>query len=95
MAVGMYYASQKYYRIDYEWKIIAKISGSALILFFLSRSLGLEPLRISSLAVKLLLLVIFGITLVVIDVVKKEDIRSSAVMLKNIIKKSASRSAEE
>ncbi len=89
MAVGMYFASQKYYRIEYEWNIIAKISGSALCLFFLYRSLSLEPLRISSFVVKLLLLGMFGIVLIFLNVVRKRDIRDSVAMLKNLIKKPA------
>ena len=82
MAVGMYFASQKYYRIDYEWGVIVKMAGSAFLLFILFKYLGLEPLHFSSFVVKLLLLCLFGVVVIVIKVVRKEDLQSSIAMLK-------------
>jgi O-antigen/teichoic acid export membrane protein len=87
MAVGMYFASQKYYRIEYEWSAIIKMTVSAFLLFILSKNLGLEPLQMSSLIVKMLLLGTFGILLMATHVVKKTDILTSVTMLKNLIKK--------
>jgi O-antigen/teichoic acid export membrane protein len=82
MAVGMYFASQKYYRIEYEWGVIVKMAGSAFLLFILFKYLGLEPLHFSSFVIKLLLLCLFGVIVIVIKVVRKEDLQSSIAMLK-------------
>ncbi len=82
MAVGMYFASQKYYRIEYEWGVIVKMAGSAFLLFILFKYPGLEPLHFSSFVIKLLLLCLFGVIVIVIKVVRKEDLQSSIAMLK-------------
>jgi O-antigen/teichoic acid export membrane protein len=64
MAVGMYFTSQRFYRVEYEWNKVLKIAGSAALMFIIFRLLHLPPLDSAGIFVKLLLVIAFGAALV-------------------------------
>ena len=74
MAVGMYFASQRFYRVEYEWNKVLKIAGSAAFMFLLFRLLHLQPLDSIGIIVKLALVVSFGIALVFLKVIDSREI---------------------
>jgi O-antigen/teichoic acid export membrane protein len=44
MAVGIYFASQRFYHVEYEWEKVIKITGSAMVLFIIFLLSHPEPL---------------------------------------------------
>lgn len=79
MAVGMYFASQRFYRVNYEWSKVMKICGATMFLFIIFRILQLEPLDFTSIMWKLGLIIAFVsilILLKVIDASEKTEIKS-------------------
>ena len=74
MAAGMYFASQKFYRVDYEWNKVLKIAGSAACMFIVFRLLHLQPLNFISVVVKLAMVIAFGTALVFMKVIDSKEI---------------------
>jgi hypothetical protein len=74
MAVGMYFASQKFYRVDYEWNKVLKIAGSAACMFIVFRVLHLQPLNSISIVVKLAMVIAFGTALIFMKVIDSKEI---------------------
>jgi O-antigen/teichoic acid export membrane protein len=78
MAVGMYFASQRFYRVEYEWNKVVKIAGLAIILFIILRFADPEPLTFNGIVLKIVMLGVFGSALVLMKVVdsrEKEEIK--------------------
>ena len=74
MAVGMYFASQRFYRVTYEWNKVWKIAGSAAIIFIVFRLLRLQPLDAAGILVKLVLVIAYGTALVALNVIDSREI---------------------
>jgi O-antigen/teichoic acid export membrane protein len=74
MAVGMYFASQRFYRVIYEWNKVIKITGSAAFMFILFRLMHLQPLDFVSLCVKLFIVIAFGAALLFLKVIDSREI---------------------
>jgi O-antigen/teichoic acid export membrane protein len=74
MAVGMYFASQRFYRVKYEWEKVIKIAGSAMVLFTAFLIFHPEPLSFIGSVVKIVLIGIFGVTLLVTKVIDSKEI---------------------
>jgi O-antigen/teichoic acid export membrane protein len=87
MAVGMYFASQRFYRVEYEWEKVVKVSFSALILFLIFRLLGLAPLDAESIIVKILLLIIFWFLLLILKVIDSKEITEMKLLVLRLISK--------
>ena len=73
MAVGMYFASQRFYRVEYEWDKVLKIAGSAALIFLLFQLLHLQPLDSIGIIVKFALVFSFGIALVFLKVIDSKE----------------------
>ncbi len=74
MAIAMYFASQKFYQIQYEWSKVAGIAFAAAIAFIGFKLLHPDPLEWYGLIVKLGLLLAFLALLPVFRVFSRSDI---------------------
>jgi O-antigen/teichoic acid export membrane protein len=74
MAVGIYFASQRFYRVEYEWEKVIKITGSAMVLFSVFLLFHPEPLSFIGSVVKIVLLGVFGVTLLLTKVIDSKEI---------------------
>lgn len=74
MAVGMYFASQKFYRVAYEWDKVLKIAGTTAILFIVFQLVHPEPLLLSGVLMKAALAAAFFIALFILKVVDRTEI---------------------
>jgi O-antigen/teichoic acid export membrane protein len=86
MASGMYIVSQRFYRVEYEWSKVMKIAGSAGLFFILYKILHLTPLVLLSISVKSIIVVLFGVSLVLFNVIDAREIaelKSLALKLLN------------
>ena len=83
MAVGMYFASQRFYRVEYEWNKVLKIAGSAACMFIVFRLLHLQPLDSTGIILKLALVIAFGAALVYLKVIDSREIaEAKAIVLR-------------
>jgi O-antigen/teichoic acid export membrane protein len=85
MAVGMYFASQRFYRVEYEWNKVLKIAGSAAFMFTIFRLLHLQPLDFAGIIVKFVLVVAFGAALVYLKVIDSREIAEVKAILLRIL----------
>lgn len=72
MAAGLYFFSQKYYRINYEYGKVAKILSliivTGIIYYYLYYQVGLNVL------IKFIILILFALAIVLLKVVEKHEI---------------------
>jgi hypothetical protein len=85
MAVGMYFASQRFYRVEYEWNKVLKIAGSAVFMFILFRLLHLQPLDSAGIVVKIVLVIAFGAALVYLKVIDSREIAEVKAILRRFL----------
>jgi O-antigen/teichoic acid export membrane protein len=96
MAVGMYFASQRFYRVAYEWNKVLKIAGSAAFMFIVFRLLHLQPLDSLGILLKLALVIAFGAALLFLKVIdSREIIEMRSIVQKIFTRSSSSKSTEE
>jgi O-antigen/teichoic acid export membrane protein len=74
MAVGMYFVSQRFYRVTYEWSKVLKIAGTAAILFCVFQILHPAPLNFSGTIIKVALVAAFGAALFGLKVIDSGEI---------------------
>ncbi len=74
MAITMYFASQKFYQIRYEWKKVSGMAFAATITFICFRFLHPVPLELPGVMIKLGLLVVFLGLLPAFRVFSKSDV---------------------
>jgi O-antigen/teichoic acid export membrane protein len=89
MAAGIYFASQRFYRVDYEWSIVLKISGLALTLFMLYRFINPEPLTYAGTFIKIMLLCGFGGGLLLLNALDSTEIMEAKKIVRKIISSSS------
>jgi len=90
MAGGMYFASQKFYYVTYEWKRILRLVGVSAAVFVCWLLLGLQPLTAVGTCIKLLLLFGFVLAVATLDIIDKEDIASTKAIVRKIFTRSTS-----
>jgi O-antigen/teichoic acid export membrane protein len=90
MAGGMYYASQKFYYVTYEWKRIIRLVSASAAVFVCWLLLGLQPLTAVGTCIKLLLLLVFAVAIAKMDIIDKEDIASTKAIVRKIFTRSTS-----
>ncbi len=90
MAVGIYFASQRFYRIEYEWGKVIKITGSAMVLFGVFLLSHLEPLSFIGGIVKIVLIGVFGVTLLITKVIDSKEITELKRIIHRIFMPSSS-----
>jgi O-antigen/teichoic acid export membrane protein len=96
MAVGMYFASQRFYRVEYEWNKIWKIAGTAGVLFLIYRLLHLPTLDLVGSLVKVFLVIAFGAAVVFLKVIDSREIIEIKSIARRIFTRSSdSKSIEE
>jgi O-antigen/teichoic acid export membrane protein len=84
MAVGMYFASQRFYRVQYEWSKVLKITGSAVFMFICSHELHLRPLDSIGIGVKIVLVVAFGAALVFLKVLDSKELAEVKALVQRL-----------
>ena len=84
MAVGMYFASQRFYCVDYEWNKVLKVVGSAAFMFIIFRLLHLTPLDSIGILVKLILVIAFGSALVFLKVIDTKEIAEVKAVVRRL-----------
>jgi O-antigen/teichoic acid export membrane protein len=90
MAVGIYFASQRFYHIEYEWEKVIKITGSAIVLFSVFLLFHPEPLSFIGSVVKIVLLGVFGVTLLITKVISSKEIAEVKRIIRRIFMPSSS-----
>ena len=89
MAVGMYFASQRFYRVEYEWNNVLKIVGTAICMFILFRLFQLPPLDYVGFAVKTGLLIAFGTALMFLKVIDSREMAEIRSMVLRVFTRSS------
>jgi O-antigen/teichoic acid export membrane protein len=95
MAAGMYFASQRFYRVEYEWKKVLKITGSAASIFILFRSLHLQPLDSLSIFVKVALVIAYGASIVLMKVIDAKELSEMRSIVQKVFSRSSTSSSPE
>jgi O-antigen/teichoic acid export membrane protein len=90
MAVGIYFTSQRFYRVEYEWKKVLKITGSAMVLFSVFLLSHPEPLSFIGSVVKIVLIGVFGVTLLITKVIDSKEIAEVKKIVHRIFMPSSS-----
>jgi len=88
MAIAMYFASQKFYEIEYEWGKVAGIALAAFIVFVSFRILHPVPLAFHGMLIKLGLLIVFMGMLPVFKVFSKSDVAVVRSTVQRYLRKS-------
>jgi O-antigen/teichoic acid export membrane protein len=86
MAVGMYFASQRFYRVEYEWVKVVKIVGSAIGLFIILRFTHPEPLTTMGIVAKIVMLGVFIGALVLMKVVDSREMAEIKKIFQKILR---------
>jgi O-antigen/teichoic acid export membrane protein len=89
MAVGIYFTSQRFYRVEYEWGKVIKIAVSAMVLFSVFLLFHLEPLSFIGGIVKIALICIFGGTLLITKVIDSREIAELKRIIRRILMSSS------
>lgn len=74
MAVGIYFASQKFYYVEYEWSKIIRSAFATVIVFFAYSFFSLQPATVQGVTIKGLLCVVFVVLLVGLRVFEPSEI---------------------
>jgi O-antigen/teichoic acid export membrane protein len=74
MATGMYFASQHFYRVEYEWRKVGRILISTAGIFILFKLIHPEPLSGVGLVLKLSMIILFLTSLVIMKVIDRNEI---------------------
>jgi len=72
----MYFTSQRFYRIDYEWGKIVAIIAATTVAFICYKLIGPAPLDFAGELIKIGLILGFVGSLPLLGVVKKSDLES-------------------
>jgi O-antigen/teichoic acid export membrane protein len=75
MAAGMYIVSHKYYRIEFEWGRIVRLTMLALGLYAVYTFLSLEPATVAGIAVKIGLMISYLVLLWSFRIIEPGEIR--------------------
>jgi len=95
MAVGMYFASQRFYRVKYEWKKVIKIAGTSACMFILFRLLHLQPLDSVGICVKLVIVIAFGAALLFLKVIDSGEMTEIKSIVQRVFTRSSDAKASE
>ncbi|MCI0708022.1 MAG: oligosaccharide flippase family protein [Ignavibacteriae bacterium] len=77
MAVGMYFVSQRFYPIRYEWGRLFRLAVAGAAVYVLSILWSVEPLSFEGIAVKFLLCVSFVVLVIALKVVMPAELSST------------------
>ncbi len=84
MALGMFIVSQKFYKIDFEWTKIFRVTVIAVGFYAISVLLYLEPGSLWGIFVKLVIVSCFAVLIFVLRVVEKSELlQLREIFLKN------------
>jgi O-antigen/teichoic acid export membrane protein len=81
MAGGMYFVSQRFFRIEYEWGKIARLVGAALAVGAIGFRADFEPLSAFGVMGKLLLIVLFVVLVFFLRVVTRQELSRTKSLL--------------
>lgn len=81
MAVGMYFVSQRFYYVQYEWNKILKLVIIVLLTYGVTMFVHFEPMSAVSLTVKLALSILFLFLVVGFKVVTFQELSSTRSLL--------------
>ena len=88
MAVGMYFFSQRFYRIAYEWSKVGKILVLTAAVFLIFRFLQLEPLNILGIILKTALVISFTFGLIMMKIIDTKEIAEVKMYIKKYFRNS-------
>jgi len=91
LAVGIYFASRKFYPLQYEWGKIVKlcvIAAVPLIIFYL---VPMEPATMVGVLEKLALVVLFGVLLALGRILNPDEIRDTGKAIKGLFGRNSDR----
>jgi O-antigen/teichoic acid export membrane protein len=88
MAVGMYFVSQRFYRIAYEWSKAGKILVLTAALFLIFRFLQLEPLNFFGIILKSALVISFTFGLIMMKIIDTKEIAEVKMYIKKYFRNS-------
>ncbi len=81
MAGGMYFVSQRFFRIEYEWGKIARLVAAALVVGAIGFRAEFEPLSAFGVMGKLLLIVLFVVLVFFLRVVTRQELSRTKTLL--------------
>ena len=81
MAVGIYFPSQRFYHVEYEWSRLARVFVLGLFIVLLFLSMDLQPMSGTALLIKLGLTALFVVLVFVARVFDNADIRETKTAL--------------
>jgi O-antigen/teichoic acid export membrane protein len=84
MAGGMYFVSQRFYRVAYEWIKALKIAGTTAILFAIFQIIHPQPLNISGTIIKLALVAGFGAALFALKVIDSGEVGEMKLAIRRL-----------
>jgi len=82
MAVTMYFTSQRFYPIEYEWGKIAAIAAATAAVFVCYKLLHPVPLELHGALIKIALLAAFLVSLPLMGIVRKSDLATIRATLR-------------
>jgi O-antigen/teichoic acid export membrane protein len=89
MAIGMYFVSQHYYKVEYEWRKIVKIVGLAALIFIAFHLFHPEPLDLIGIILKSSLVIAFGFGLIMLKIVDSSEITEIKKIIQKLLKQSS------
>ena len=75
MAIGMFFVSQKFYKIECEWSKIIRVAVAALALYSLSTFLSLEAGSLWGILIKTVLVACFVVVLLFVGIVSRKEMQ--------------------
>jgi O-antigen/teichoic acid export membrane protein len=88
MAVGIYFPSQRLYRVRYEWARIARLSAAALLAFLVYSVLHLEPGSASGVVIKSLICGAFVVLVFLLRVFDRSDVEQTKAAISRMFSRS-------
>ncbi len=87
LAVGIYFASQKFYRIEYEWRKIAALLAIAAVVVSVFQLSPIDPGAWEGLLTKMILVAVFVVLLFFGRVLAWEEVRQTGMALNKFVRK--------
>jgi len=91
LAVGIYFASQKFYKVEYEWRKILSLTGAAAVTVALFELLNIPPATVFGLLEKTGLVALFIVLLFVGRVFDRKDLGRVWELMTGLLGRSGTR----
>jgi len=88
MAIGIYFPSQRLYRVRYEWGRIARLAAAAMVAFLTYSLLQLEPGSASGIIIKSLICAVFVVLVFLLRVFDRSDVEQTKAAISRMFSRS-------